>query len=126
RFQGDIPSQVAVQEIIDQVDDSVDQDAQKTTKKRKYFIGSEHIGVPRINTEIETFMKDGMIEDWDMFEKMVDYAYANVFFAESKYQPVLFSECAWNAKQKREKLMELMFEKYNVPAFFLVKNAVLA
>ena len=28
-------------------------------------------------------------------------------------------------KGKREKLTELMFEKYNVPAFFLVKNAVL-
>ncbi|WP_368858074.1 hypothetical protein, partial [Streptomyces sp. CHA16] len=27
---------------------------------------------------------------------------------------------------KWEKLTELMFEKYNVPAFFLVKNAVLA
>ena len=32
----------------------------------------------------------------------------------------------WNQKPRREKLTELMFEKYNVPAFFLVKNAVLA
>ena len=32
-----------------------------------------------------------------------------------------------NAVQdKREQLCEIMFEKYNVPAFFLVKNAVLA
>lgn len=29
-------------------------------------------------------------------------------------------------RQKREKITELMFEKYNIPAFFLVKNAVLA
>lgn len=32
----------------------------------------------------------------------------------------------WNARTKREKLTEIMFEKYGVPAFFLVKNAVLA
>lgn len=32
----------------------------------------------------------------------------------------------WNRKEKREQLTELMFEKYKVPAFFLVKNAVLA
>ena len=32
----------------------------------------------------------------------------------------------WNQKPRREKLTELLFEKYNVPAFFLVKNAVLA
>lgn len=32
----------------------------------------------------------------------------------------------WNSKAKREKITELMFEKYNVPAFFLCKNAVLS
>ena len=32
----------------------------------------------------------------------------------------------WNNKAKRERLTELMFEKYNVPAFFLCKNAVLS
>lgn len=29
-------------------------------------------------------------------------------------------------KEKRETLTELMFEKYNIPAFFLCKNAVLS
>ena len=29
-------------------------------------------------------------------------------------------------RNKREKITELMFEKYQIPAFFLVKNAVLA
>lgn len=32
----------------------------------------------------------------------------------------------WNSKAKREKMTELMFEKYNVPAFFMCKNAVLS
>ena len=31
----------------------------------------------------------------------------------------------WNVRAKREKLTELMFEKYNIPAFFLCKSAVL-
>lgn len=30
----------------------------------------------------------------------------------------------WNSKVKREKIIELMFEKYNVLVFFLCKNAV--
>uniref|UniRef100_A0A0M3HHH1 Actin-related protein 5 n=1 Tax=Ascaris lumbricoides TaxID=6252 RepID=A0A0M3HHH1_ASCLU len=59
--KGDIPSDVGVQEILDQaVDDTVDQDAQKAAKKRKFYIGNEHLGVPRANTEIQSFMKDGM------------------------------------------------------------------
>ena len=32
----------------------------------------------------------------------------------------------WNLKEKREKLTELLFEKYEVPALFLCKNAVLS
>ncbi len=45
---------------------------------------------------------------------------------ESELHPALFSESPWNQKHHREKLTELMFEKYNVPAFNLTKNAVLA
>ena len=56
----------------------------------------------------------------------MDYSYAKVIKSDSEYHPVLFSESSWNHKARREKLTEIMFEKYNVPAFFLVKNAVLA
>lgn len=94
--------------------------------------------------DLHSYMKDGMIENWDMFEKMMDYSYEkveicfdylfllnfNVFLqiiqSESQYHPVLFSESPWNQRSKREKLTEIMFEKYKVPAFFLVKNAALA
>jgi len=67
-----------------------------------------------------------MIDNWDIFEQMIDYSYNRCVFSESKFHPVLFTEPANNPKQKRERLMEVMFEKYNVPAFYLVKNAVLA
>lgn len=49
-----------------------------------------------------------------------------VIKSSSEYHPTLFSEAPWASRPAREKLAELMFEKYNVPAFFLVKNAVLA
>lgn len=84
------------------------------------------MNVPRSNMEIQTYMKDGMIDNWELFEKVLDYTYAKVVQSESEYHPVLFSEASWNVRANREKLTELMFEKYNVPAFFVVKNAVLA
>ena len=92
----------------------------------KYFIDTTVLNVARKGMEVASYMKDGMIEDWDLFEKVLDYTYAKCIQSESEFHPVLMSEAPWNARAKREKLTELMFEKYNVPAFFLVKNAVLA
>lgn len=85
-----------------------------------------YINVPRPSCEIQSYMKDGMIDNWDLFEQVLNYTYEKVVQSEAEFHPVLFSEASWNVRNNREKLIELMFEKYNVPAFFLVKNAVLA
>lgn len=34
--------------------------------------------MPRPNMEIQTYMKDGQVDNWDLFEKMLDYCYAKV------------------------------------------------
>ena len=94
--------------------------------KKKYHIDTCALNYPKKDMEIETYMKDGMIENWDMFEKVLDYSYKKIVQSESELHPVLFSEAPWNKKDRREKICEIMFEKYNIPAFFLVKNAVLA
>lgn len=92
----------------------------------KHYVDTTFLNVARSGMEIQTYMKDGMIDNWDLFEKVLDYTYAKVIQSESQYHPVLFSEASWNVRTNRERLTELMFEKYNVPAFFVVKNAVLA
>jgi len=94
--------------------------------KKKYHIDTVSLNFPKKDMEVETYMKDGMVDNWDVFEKVMDYSYKKLIQSESEMHPVLFSECPWNKKDKREKITEIMFEKYNVPAFFLVKNAVLA
>lgn len=85
-----------------------------------------YLNVPRSGMEVQTYMKDGMVDNWDLFEEVLDYTYAKVIQSKSEFHPVLFSEASWNVRNNRERLTELMFEKYKVPAFFLVKNAVLA
>lgn len=97
-----------------------------STTDTKYYIDTNYLHVARKGMETVSYMKDCMIDDWDLFEKVLDYTYAKCIQSESEYHPVLMSEAPWNVRAKRERLTELMFEKYNVPAFFLVKNAVLA
>merc|ERR1719187_2982723 len=109
----DIPSYVGVTEDLD-------------TNEKKYFIDTVNVNCPRKECIVQNYMKDGMVEDWDIFEKVLDYAYEKCIKSDSQYHPILFSEANWNARGRRERLCELMFEKYQVPAFFLVKSAVLA
>ena len=102
-------------------------DGQPTvTSERKYFIDTTAIHVPRKGVEMTTFLKDGMVEDWDLFENILDHTYQKHIMSDPTLHPVLMSEASWNVRQKREKITEIMFEKYQIPAFFLVKNAVLA
>lgn len=125
--KGDIPSYVAIQEPEPDADiEMKENEEQKNVKKeRKVFIGTNLITVAKPRTTLENFMKDGMIENWEIFENLLDYSYQYILRSEAQYHPALFTESAWNDKAKRERLTELMFEKYNVPAFFLCKNAVL-
>ena len=94
--------------------------------KKKFHIDTTSLNFPKAGMEVSTYMRDGMITDWDMFEQVLDYSYKKIIQSQSEYHPVLFSEAPWNKKDRREQLCEIMFEKYNVPAFFLVKNAVLS
>ena len=94
--------------------------------KKKYSIGTTSLNFPKKDCEISTYLKDGMIDNWEIFEELMNYSYKNVIRSESEEHPVLFSEASWNQKGRREKLTEIMFEKYNIPAFYLVKNSVLS
>lgn len=38
------------------------------------------LNVPRSNMEIQSYMKDGMIDNWDLFEKVLDHTYNKVSF----------------------------------------------
>ncbi|BES97371.1 unnamed protein product [Nesidiocoris tenuis] len=132
--KAEIPSVVGVVEDgnlngavrTDALDIEKKPDPSNISSRAKRFIDTTTLSVARKGMEVVSFMKDGMIEDWDLFEKVLDYTYSKCIQSDSEFHPVLMSEAPLNIRSKREKLTELMFEKYQVPAFFLVKNAVLA
>lgn len=76
--------------------------------------------------ELVSFLKEGMVENWDMFENFLDHIYNNALRAIPKDHPILLTEPPWITPSKREEMAELMFEKYGVPAVYLAKNASLA
>jgi actin-related protein len=95
-------------------------------KKFKYFPEVMSIKAPKADMNVQPFLKDGLIEDWDLFEKVIDYTFDKHLHCDTSKHPILFTEPVTNTKQKREKLCEIMFEKYKAPGFYLSKNAVLS
>ncbi|KAI8099272.1 actin family [Halteromyces radiatus] len=101
---------------------------QPTTKAEKYsqyYIGDNRINTPRKNMEIINPIEDGLIKDWDAMEAIWDWTFNTVLRVNPQEHPLLYTEPAWNTTESREKLAELAFEKFDFPAFYLAKDAVM-
>jgi len=70
-------------------------------------------------------LSDGIVQDWDAAEAILDHTFKSCLGCTPADHPVLFAEASHNTPAAREKLCELAFEKFGVPAMFLSKNAVL-
>ncbi|KZC04296.1 Actin-like protein 6B [Dufourea novaeangliae] len=107
-------------------EDSIETPDGNQTVRKHYNMDVTAIQVRKKDMDLISLMQDGMIEGWDMFERLTEYTYKQRLHALPEHHPILMTECPWNTRLKREKLLELMFEKFNVPAMYICKNAVLA
>mmetsp|Transcript_14987 Transcript_14987/g.26961 ORF Transcript_14987/g.26961 Transcript_14987/m.26961 type:complete len:432 (+) Transcript_14987:140-1435(+) len=94
--------------------------------KKSYLIGGTALKFRRDHCEISRPLQNGIVKDWDAVEGLWDYAFAKHLRVDLKEFPVLVAEPTFNPPENRKKVMELLFEKHDSPATFLVKDAVLA
>jgi len=97
----------------------------KKVVRGKYYVGDGEVGCWRPNMEIKYPMRDGLVEDWDALEQIWDHAFLKRLRCDPTEHPLIITETAWNTREIREKFTELAFEKYNFPAFFVAKDAVM-
>lgn len=93
-------------------------------KKYKYFIGDNSVHVPRADIEIKSPMREGIVHDWDAMEQIWDHALNKTLGIDMSEHPYLITEQPWNTRENRRIAMELAFEKFKVPAFYIVKSPV--
>ena len=93
--------------------------------KKEHFVGDDaqaKRGVLSIRYPIE----HGVVTNWDDMEKI----WHHTFYSELRIQPedqnVLLTEAPMNPKQNREKMTQIMFETFNVPAMYVGIQAVLS
>ncbi|XP_010364407.1 actin-related protein T2 [Rhinopithecus roxellana] len=93
--------------------------------QKKYFVGEEalyKLEALQLHSPIER----GLITWWDDMERLWKHLFEWELGVKPSDQPLLMTEPSLNPRENREKMAEVMFEKFGVPAFYLSDQAVLA
>ena len=71
-------------------------------------------------------VQNGVIVDWDDMETLWHHAFHNELRISPGIYPLLLTETPLNPNSNREKMAEIMFEKFRVPSLYFALQSVLA
>ncbi|KAI5797857.1 actin family [Peziza echinospora] len=94
------------------------------TPDGKMYFGDNDIHTVRPGMEIKNPMSDGVVVDWDVAPQIWRSAITNRLTSALNEHPLIMTEPAWNPPKNREKALEIAFEDFDVPAFYLAKSGV--
>ena len=93
--------------------------------KKDHFVGDDaqaKRGVLHIRYPIE----HGIVTNWEDMEKIWHHTFYNELRTQPEDSKVLLTEAPMNPKQNRERMTQIMFETFNVPAMYVAIQAVLS
>ena len=120
-FTGDNEPKVVFQTMIGYPKNQVD----NTGDKKEYYIGKnaeEKKEELKLNYPIEY----GIVKNWDEMEQIWGHIFSNELCASPEEHNVMLTEVPQNPKFNREKMIQIMFETFNVPKFYIANPANLS
>jgi len=91
---------------------------------RDHYIGGEAQSMRGVLT-LKYPLEHGIVLNWDDMESIWSYTYDQLR-VESQDFPVLLTEAPLNPKFNRERMLQIMFETFNVPCLYVAVQAVMA
>ena len=65
------------------------------------------------------------VQDFAPIPSLISHAFRDVMRCNPTEHPVLVTEPAWNTPANRERIAQIMFEEFQVPAFYIANTGVL-
>lgn len=75
---------------------------------------------------VSAFGQDALVENWHNFESILTHTLSTELHINPRENALLYAEPNHNGRSARERLVELLFEKYEMPALYLARSAVLS
>ncbi|XP_049369120.1 actin-100-like [Solanum verrucosum] len=89
------------------------------------YVGDQALG-RRIFLSRNYPIEEGVVRNWDDIEKIWHHTFYHELRVSPAEHPVLLTEAPFNPKPNREKMTQVMFETFNVPAMYVENQAVLS
>ncbi|XP_020647229.2 actin-3 [Pogona vitticeps] len=97
----------------------------RTKESPLYYIGKN---IPQQRSEVSTrvVMTHGVVTDWDALEMLWHHVFYTELTVCPEELPVLVTDAPLSPTTNREKMAELLFENFEVPAMFVVHQSLLS
>lgn len=97
----------------------------QTPSDAKLYLGQNGPSIWREGMEIGNPVRDALIFDFNPVPALISHALVDVMRVNPSEHPILVTEPAWNTPANRERMAEIMFEEFHVPAFYIANTGVL-